>query len=86
VNQSEKQHQLAVNLLKELGVDYVRLERQPVGGYGYRAWSVPLIVNNGFAGKAKRGKVRLMVRTVSVAHNARLVSAGFRRLTLSVES
>ena len=58
-NQSKRQHQLAIHLLKELGLDYVRLERQPDGQYRYQAWSVPWVPNNGSPGKTKRGKIRL---------------------------
>jgi hypothetical protein len=58
VNQSKKQHQLAVNLLKELGLEYIRLEPQWDGHYHYYAWSVPLISGNGSPGISKRGKIR----------------------------
>jgi hypothetical protein len=37
VNQSKEQHQLAVDLLKDLGLDYIRLERQRDGHYRYHA-------------------------------------------------
>ena len=47
VNQSKKQHQLAVSLLKKLGLDYVRLEPRANGHYRYHAWTVPLVDGNG---------------------------------------
>jgi hypothetical protein len=39
VNQSKKQRQLAVDLLKDLGLEYIRLERQRDGHHRYPAWS-----------------------------------------------
>jgi hypothetical protein len=59
MNRSKKQHQLAVDLLKELGLDYLRLERQRNGYYRYHPWSVPLLSGNGSPGVAKRGKIRV---------------------------
>jgi hypothetical protein len=53
VNQSKKQHQLAVNLLKELGLDYLRLEPQRGNHYRYHAWNVPLISGNGYPGRMR---------------------------------
>jgi hypothetical protein len=59
VSQAKKQHRLAVNLLRKLGLDNVRLVRQPDGYFHYHAWGKPLAVSNGSAGKVKRGKIRL---------------------------
>jgi len=58
VNRSKKQHNLAVNLLKELGLDYVRLERQANGRYKYLAWSVPLVDHNGSPRTCRRGVIQ----------------------------
>jgi hypothetical protein len=59
VNQSKKQHELAISLLKELGLDYIRLERQINGHYHYHAWTSPLKETNGHAKHSRRGTVRL---------------------------
>jgi hypothetical protein len=56
--QSKKQHKLGVSLLKELGLDYVRLERQGVGYYRYHAWKVPLMEDNGSTRISRRGMIR----------------------------
>jgi hypothetical protein len=58
VNQSKKQHNLGISLLKELGLDYVRLEPQGSGRFRYLAWSVPLVDNNGRLPIARQGVVR----------------------------
>jgi hypothetical protein len=58
MNRSKKQHQFAVDLLKELGLDYLRLERQGGDHYRYHAWSVPLTSGNGSPGISKRGEIR----------------------------
>jgi hypothetical protein len=58
VTETKFQHILAVGLLKELGLDYVRLERQRGGYYRCRAWSVPFVIGNGSPGIIKKGKVR----------------------------
>ena len=58
MDQSKKQHRLAVDLLEELGLDYVRLEPQWDGHYRYYAWSVPLTNGNGSPGISKKGKTR----------------------------
>ena len=58
MSETKFQHVLAVGLLKELGLDYIRLERQRGGHYRYRAWSVPFVVGNGSPKTVKRGKVR----------------------------
>ena len=55
---AKKQHQLGVDLLEELGLDYIRLEPQRSGHYRYRAWNTPLIEHNGSPKTVKRGKVR----------------------------
>jgi hypothetical protein len=46
VNQSRKQQILAVSLLKELGLDYVRLEPECDGHYRYLAWNAPKLQSN----------------------------------------
>jgi hypothetical protein len=58
MNKSKKQHQLAVSLLKELGLDYVRLEPQRNGRYRYHAWNVPLVDGNGSPRISRRGMIR----------------------------
>ena len=57
-NQSKKHYQPAFDLLKDLGLDYIRLEQQRDGHYRYHAWSVPLVSGNGSPGISKRGKIR----------------------------
>ena len=57
VNQSKKQHNLAVSLLKKLRLDYVRLEPQRNGRYRYFAWSVPLVDGNGSPRISRRGVI-----------------------------
>jgi hypothetical protein len=52
-----KQHNLAISLLKELGLDYVRLEPQRGGHYRYHAWNTPLIEHNG-SKTVKQGRIR----------------------------
>jgi hypothetical protein len=47
VNQSRKQHHIAIRLLKELGLDNIRLELGHDGRYHYHAWSAPLTHTNG---------------------------------------
>jgi hypothetical protein len=58
VNQAKKQHNLGISLLKELGLDYVRLERKRDGLYRYHAWSVPLVDDNGSPRISRRGLVQ----------------------------
>jgi hypothetical protein len=62
VNQSKKRHILAVSLLKELGLDYVRLEPQTGGRYKYLAWSVPLVEHNGSPRICRQGVLRVRHR------------------------
>jgi hypothetical protein len=40
------QHQTAVNLLRKLGLDYVRLEFRGGTHCTYRAWSTPTLANH----------------------------------------
>ena len=47
MNQSKKQHNLGVSLLRKLRLDYIRLEPQGDGRYRYLAWNVPLVDGNG---------------------------------------
>jgi hypothetical protein len=58
VTKSKKQHQLAVALLKELGLSNIRRERRSDGAYRYHAWSVPLVDGNGSPGVSRQGLVR----------------------------
>jgi hypothetical protein len=58
LNQSKKQHKLAVSLLKELRLDYVRLEPQGNGRYQYLAWNTPVVDGNGGPRISRRGVVR----------------------------
>jgi hypothetical protein len=59
MSETKKQHQLGIDLLKELGLDYLRLEPQRGGYYRYRAWNTPLRENNGSPKTVKRGKARI---------------------------
>jgi hypothetical protein len=58
VNQSKKQHQLAIKLLDKLGLDHIQLVRQRNGYYRYHGWLTPVVTNNGGA-KVRRDTVRL---------------------------
>jgi hypothetical protein len=54
-----EQHQLALSILKELGLDYIRLEPDRSGQYRYYGWAVPPLVDtNGHAKRPRRGVVR----------------------------
>jgi hypothetical protein len=55
VNQTEKQHVVAIALLERLGLDNIKLERRD-GHYSYRAWNVPIIVHNGSPTTIKRAR------------------------------
>jgi hypothetical protein len=57
VNQTEKQHLAAIDLLKRLGLDNITLERQD-GHYVYRAWNARLPAHNGSPPTVRRGKIR----------------------------
>jgi hypothetical protein len=57
VSITKKQHQIGVDLLRELGLDYIPLEPQRGGHYRYRAWNTPLIEHNGSPKTIKRGRV-----------------------------
>jgi hypothetical protein len=46
---------LGVSLLQELGLDYIRLERQRDGHYRYLGWTTPLADNNGSPEKPNGG-------------------------------
>jgi hypothetical protein len=54
----EKQHLAAVRLLKELQMDYIRLEHECGRIFRYVAWTVPRIELNG-SKKSQRGQVSL---------------------------
>jgi hypothetical protein len=56
MTRSKKQHQFTVSLLKEQGVDYLRLELQREGHYQYHGWTLPLISGNGSPGISNRGE------------------------------
>jgi hypothetical protein len=56
---SKKQHRLALRLLKELGVDYLRLESRDGRTYRYHGWTVPLFDGNGSPAISRRGTVRI---------------------------
>jgi hypothetical protein len=47
VNQTQKQHVVAIGLLQKLGLDNIKLEQQRdghyTGHYTYRAWNTPLL-------------------------------------------
>jgi hypothetical protein len=59
VNQTEKQHAVAIDLLAKFNLDYVRLERQRDGYCVYYAWNAPIIAHNGSPPTVKRGKIRI---------------------------
>jgi hypothetical protein len=59
VNQTQKQHTVAIDLLEKLGLDNIRLEHQQDGHYRYRAWNTPIVEHNGSPPTVKRGKVRV---------------------------
>ena len=58
VNQIQKQHAVAVDLLEKLGMDTIKLERQRDGHYTYRAWNTPLAERNGSAKIVRHGRTR----------------------------
>jgi hypothetical protein len=47
VNEFRKQHEIAVSLLTELGLQYLRLERLPDGSFRYFGWTIPPVGGNG---------------------------------------
>ena len=55
MNQTEKQHLLGIELLDELGLTNVRLERRRDGSFKYHAWTTPLVDGNGSPKITKRG-------------------------------
>jgi hypothetical protein len=59
MNQTKEQHLLAVELLKELGLSHIRLQRRKDGSFRYLAWSTPLIDHNGSSKVTRRGIVRV---------------------------
>jgi hypothetical protein len=59
VNQIEKQHAVAIDLLEKLGLENIRLEQQRDGHYSYRAWNSPIVEHNGSPRTVKRGRVRV---------------------------
>jgi hypothetical protein len=61
VNPIEKQHQLGIDLLEQLGVSNIRLEQKPDGSYRYFAWNASPIHRNGSPPIVKRGKIKVSV-------------------------
>jgi hypothetical protein len=59
VSQAKRQHRIAVAVLKQLGLDNIRLERTAEGTFKFFAWTVPLRNGNGSLRKAQRGQVRV---------------------------
>jgi hypothetical protein len=59
LNQTQKQHAVAIDLLERLGLDNVTLTRQHDGHFSYRAWNTPVIEHNGSPKAVKRGRVRI---------------------------
>jgi hypothetical protein len=59
VNQTQKQHAVAIDLLEKLGLENIRLEQQRDGHYTYRAWNTPIVEHNGSLTTVKRGKIRI---------------------------
>lgn len=51
------QHELAVHLLKNLGLDHIRLIPTKDGHYRYVAWTTPLVDGNGSPKVRRRGTV-----------------------------
>jgi hypothetical protein len=61
----KQQHRLAVRLLKQLGVQYLRLEPDPLTGmYRYTGWTTPLVAHNGHAAQ-KSGKAAMTPKSRS---------------------
>ncbi|MBV8227220.1 MAG: hypothetical protein JO232_18735 [Verrucomicrobia bacterium] len=57
MNQTQKQHAVAIDLLQKLDLDNITLEHQRDGHYIYRAWSSPIVEHNG-SPRTKRGRIR----------------------------
>ena len=57
MNQTEKQHHLAVGLLEVLDLTQIRLEQQQDGSFTFAAWNTPSLHGNGSPRILKRGKV-----------------------------
>jgi hypothetical protein len=59
VNQTEKLHMAAINLLQRLQLDNVRLEAEANGRFTYLAWTPPQVGTNGQIKRAKRGMIKI---------------------------
>jgi hypothetical protein len=60
VNQTQKQHAVAIDLLKRLGLDNIKLEHQRDGRYSYRAWNTPIVEHNGSPPSARAMLIELL--------------------------
>jgi hypothetical protein len=60
VNQTQKQHAVAIDLLEKLDLDNITLEHQHDGHYTYRAWNTPIAQHNGSPKIVKRGRIRVL--------------------------
>jgi hypothetical protein len=63
VNQIQRQHVVAVDLLEKLGLENIKLEIQGDGRFRYFAWSLPLAVGNG-SPRSRYGVIRRARREV----------------------
>jgi hypothetical protein len=61
VNEIQKQHAVAIDLLARLGLDTIKLEAEGNGQYRYHAWAVPRIASNG-SPRTRHGVIRQRVR------------------------
>jgi hypothetical protein len=59
VNQTEKQHVIAIDLLQRLGLDNIKLKAEGNDYYAYFAWTKPQIAHNGSPSIVKRGKIKV---------------------------
>jgi hypothetical protein len=59
LNQTEKQHAVAIELLQRLGFDNVRLEAEGNNRFTYLAWTQPQTTTNGQVKNSKRGKIKV---------------------------
>jgi hypothetical protein len=57
MSRSKQQHEMAIVLLEALGLDTIRLEPSPDGGYRYAAWKEPRAEGSGAGRLVKRGRV-----------------------------
>jgi hypothetical protein len=59
VNQTEKLHLAAIELLTRFDLDYCRLDRQRDEYFRYRAWNTPIPQHNGHPPIIRRGRIKV---------------------------